>query len=636
MKTHDSIVPLFSPSHRLYEPGAIIPWLGQKLIPPKILCIFNQLYKFRDVIISMKTQFFEKFSNLKQIQVNEHTIMVILAVIVGLAGGFGAVGFRHLIDFFQTLAYGGKNDLLEMVVNLPWYYRVGVPAIGGLIVGPLVYFFAREAKGHGVPEVMEAVALKGGVIRKRVVVIKSLASAISISTGGSVGREGPIVQIGSAIGSVLGQFMKVSPDRMRTLVGCGAGAGIAATFNAPIAGSMFALEVVLGDFGLATFSPIVISSVVATAISRAFLGDIAAFIVPAYELVSAWELPMYLILGIFCAAVGVAFTKTLYRIEDLFDGIKFPEYLKGIIGGLVLGVASLVFPQILGVGYGAIDMALMQKMAWWLLLVLVPVKILATSITIGSGGSGGIFAPSLFVGAMAGGFFGAVVHQLFPNVTASPGAYSIVGMGAVVGATTHGPLAAILILFEMTGDYKIILPLMLACIIATIASGQFLKDSIYTLKLARRGIDIKEGKEVNVLKSMFVKDVMNPNVETVPEALPLGQMAEQISKSKFNSFPVLNAQNELIGILSFNDYNEAIFDENLKDLVVARDLATTDLVTISMDDNLWTALEKISAKDFAVLPVVSAQEPTKLEGVVSRRDIIGAYNKAVLKKSLFK
>ena len=562
--------------------------------------------------------------------------MVVLAVVVGVAAGFGAVGFRYLINFFQTLAYGGENDLLELVVNLPWYYRVAVPAIGGLIVGPLVYFFAREAKGHGVPEVMEAVALKGGVIRKRVVVIKSLASAISISTGGSVGREGPIVQIGSAIGSVLGQFMKLSPDRMRTMVGCGAAAGIAATFNAPIAGSMFALEVILGDFGLATFSPIVICSVVATAISRAFLGDIPAFIVPAYELVSAWELPMYLVLGIFCAAVGVTFTKTLYRIEDLFDEIKFPEYLKGIIGGLILGVASLLFPQILGVGYGAIDMALMQKTAWWLLLVLVLVKILATSITIGSGGSGGIFAPSLFLGAMAGGFFGFVVHQLFPNITASPAAYSIVGMGAVVSATTHGPLAAILILFEMTGDYKIILPLMLACIIATIASGQFLKDSIYTLKLARRGVDIKEGKEVNVLKSMFVKDVMNPNVETIPEALPLGQIAEKISKSKFNSFPVLNPQNELIGILSFNDYNEAIFDEHLKDLVVARDLATTDLVTISMEENLWTALEKISAKDFAVLPVVSGQVSNKLEGVISRRDIIGAYNKAVLKQSLFK
>jgi CIC family chloride channel protein len=584
----------------------------------------------------MNTEIINKILDWEKLRSNEYTIMVVLAIIVGLTAGFGAVGFRHLIDFFQTLAYGGENDLLELVINLPWYYRVAIPAIGGLIVGPLVYFFAREAKGHGVPEVMEAVALKGGIIRKRVVVVKSLASAISISTGGSVGREGPIVQIGSAIGSVLGQFMKISADRMRTLVGCGAAAGIAATFNAPIAGSMFALEVILGDFGLATFSPIVISSVVATAVSRAFLGDVPAFIVPTYELVSAWELPMYVIMGIFCGVVGVVFTKTLYRIEDLFDGMKFPEYLKGIIGGLMLGVASLIFPQVLGVGYGAIDMALMQKMAWWLLLVLVVVKILATSVTIGSGGSGGIFAPSLFLGAMAGGFFGAVVHQLFPNITASPGAYSIVGMGAVVSATTHGPLAAILILFEMTGDYKIILPLMLACIIATIASGQFLRDSIYTLKLARRGVDIKEGKEVNVLKSMFVKDVMNTHVETMTEALPLEQMTEKISKSKFNSFPVLNAQNELTGILSFNDYSEAIFDEHLKGLVVAGDLATSDLVTITMDENLWTALEKISSKDFAVLPVVSAQEPNKLEGVVSRRDIIGAYNKAVLKKSLFK
>ena len=584
----------------------------------------------------MKTTILASLSSWKKLQANEHTIMAALGVVVGIAGGFGAVGFRHLIDFFQTLAYGGKADLLGLVVNLPWYHRVLIPAIGGLIVGPLVYFFAREAKGHGVPEVMESVALKGGVIRKRVVVVKTLASAISISTGGSVGREGPIVQIGSAIGSTLGQILKVSADRMRTLVGCGAAAGIAATFNAPIAGSMFALEVILGDFGLATFSPIVISSVVATAVSRAYLGDTPAFIVPTYELVSAWELPMYLAMGIFCAAVGVLFTKTLYRVEDLFDDIKFPDCLKGIFGGLILGIGALAFPQILGVGYGAIDMALAQQMAWWLLLLLVPIKILATSITIGSGGSGGIFAPSLFLGAMAGGFFGFVVNQLFPNITASPGAYSIVGMGAVVSATTHGPLAAILILFEMTGTYKIILPLMLACIIATIASGQFSKESIYTLKLIRRGVNIKEGKEVNVLKSMFVKDVMNPHVETIDEALPLGQMAQLISKSKFNSFPVINAQKKLIGIVSFNDYNEAIFDEHLKDLVVAKDIASTDLVTVSLDDNLFTALEKISKKDFAVLPVVSAEDPSRLEGVISRRDIIGAYNKAVLKKSLFK
>jgi CIC family chloride channel protein len=345
---------------------------------------------------------------------------------------------------------------------------------------------------------------------------------------------------------------------------------------------------------------------------------------------------MYLVLGLFCALVGVSFTKTLYWVEDLFDGFKFPEYLKAVVGGLVLGIFGLFFPQVLGVGYGAMDMALVQQIAWWLMLVLVLVKILATSITIGSGGSGGIFAPSLFLGAMAGGFFGMVVHDLFPTITASPGAYSIVGMGAVVSATTHGPLTAILILFEMTGDYKIILPLMFSCIVGNLASGQLLRDSIYTLKLARRGIDIKEGKEVNVLKSISVGEVMSHNVETIAEGCPLEAMADRIAKSKFNSFPVLNVENKLSGIISFNDYNEAIFDEDLKHLVVAKDLATPNVVTVSADDNLYTALEKISRKDFATLPVVSTSDPDRLVGIVSRRDIIGAYDKAVLKKSLFK
>ena len=502
------------------------------------------------------------------------------------------------------------------------------------MVGPLVYFFAREAKGHGVPEVMEAVALRSGMIRKRVVLVKSLASAISIGTGGSVGREGPIVQIGSAIGSVIGQLFRISGDRIRTLVGCGAAAGIAATFNAPIAGSMFALEIILGDFGLATFSPIVISSVTATAVSRHFLGDTPAFIVPGYQLVSAWELPMYAVLGLFCAIVAVLFAKTLYFSEDTFDKLKIPEYLKAMVGGLMLGSMALLYPHILGVGYPAMDMALMQELSLWTMLILVGIKIMATSITIGSGGSGGVFAPSLFLGAMAGGFFGTVVHPFFPGATASPGAYSIVGMAAVVSGTTRGPLSAILILFEMTGDYKIILPLMIACIISALASGRLLKESIYTLKLARRGVNIRAGKEINVLKSLYVKDVMNPNVETVSEDMSLEKLAEQISKSKNNSFPVLNQEGQLTGILSFIDYRNALFEEDLKDIIVAKDLASTNLVTISYEDNLFNALEKISLKDFSILPVVSPADPSQLLGVLSRRDMISAYNKTVIKKSV--
>jgi CIC family chloride channel protein len=558
--------------------------------------------------------------------------MAILATLVGLTGGFAAIGFRYLIGFIQSIAYGAGESLLELAPLTPWYLRIWVPALGGLVVGPLVYFLAREAKGHGVPEVMEAVALRSGIIRKRIVIIKSLASAISIGTGGSAGREGPIVQIGSAIGSGMGQVLRISEDRIRTLVGCGAAAGIAATFNAPVAGSMFALEIILGDFGLATFSPIVISSVVATAVSRHFLGDSPAFLVPAYQLVSAWELPLYVILGFFCAGVAVIFSTVLYRAEDFFDHLKFPGYLKAFLGGLILGFMGLRFPHILGVGYEAIDMALMQKLAWWVLLLLVGFKILATSITIGSGGSGGIFAPSLFMGAMAGGFFGNVVYHLFPEVTASPGAYSIVGMGAVVSGTTHGPLSAILILFEMTGDYKIILPLMIACIISSLVSGQLLKESIYTLKLARRGVNIRAGKEVNVLKSIPVSDVMNPEVETIPENIPLGGLAEKITKSKYKSFPVVDKEGRLTGIVTHYDYRDVVFDENLKDLVVVKEVATSKVISVSIDENLYDAMEKITSKDFSLLPVISSRDPRQLLGVLTRRDIISAYNRAITKK----
>jgi chloride channel protein, CIC family len=564
----------------------------------------------------------------------EHTIISFLALFVGLAGGFGAVGFRYLINAVQLLAYGGDTNLLPLAEALPPLHILLLPAAGGLIIGPLIYLYAAEAKGHGVPEVMDAVALKNGLIRKRLVVVKSLASAICIGTGGSVGREGPIVQIGSAIGSSIGQLLKVSAQRMRTLVGCGAAAGIAATFNAPIAGAMFSLEIILAEFGVATFSPIVISAVVATAVSRHYLGDIPAFAVPAYELVSVWEFPFYICLGLICGAVGVAFTRSLYAAEDLFERLRLPEYLKATVGGLFLGLIALRFPHILGVGYGFIDLALTGGLAWWLLFLLVGIKILATSITIGSGGSGGIFAPSLFLGAAAGAGFGLLLHQWLPAVTASPGAYAIVGMGALVGATTHGPMTAILMLFEMTGDYKIILPLMIAAITATLTAGQLLSESIYTLKLSRRGVDIRAGREANILKSMRVSDVMNTKVETVGEGWNLSRLAAMIAKSKHNSFPVLGKDRRLVGILSFRDYSEALFNKDLEHLVVARDIATTRLVTANASDNLYDTLERFSQRDFATLPVVSADDPTRLVGILSRRDILRAYHNAVLRHAL--
>jgi len=573
-------------------------------------------------------------SSFRSLLSDEHTIMVAMGIMVGVAGGYGAVGFRYLINFIQSIAYGSPDELLDVVRSIPWYTRIAIPALGGLIVGPIVYFFAREAKGHGVPEVMYAVALKQGIIRKRIVFIKALVSAVCIGTGGSVGREGPIVQIGSAVGSTLGQLFNVSANRMRTLVGCGAAAGIAATFNAPIAGSIFAIEIILGEFEIASFSPIIISAVSATAISRHFLGDVPAFILPEYILHSPLEFPLYAILGVFCALVAVGFTLFLYRAEDAWDSVKFPEYLKAVLGGLMMGTMGLVFPQILGVGYGAIDLALMVKLSWWFMALLVLLKILATSITIGSGGSGGIFAPSLFMGAMAGGAFGAVAQYFFPSVAASAGAYAVVGMGAVVAATTHGPLQAILIIYEMTGNYKIILPLMITCIISCLVARRLCGESIYTFKLIRRGINIRGGKEVNILSSMPVKNVMYHTVEIVPESLHLRDFAERLPKSRSNNFVVVNAKEEITGVLTFLDYYDNLFREKVNDRMVVKDIMTSDVVTVTIEDNLATALEKITAKDFSILPVVSPDDPLKMLGILTRRDILEAYDQAVIKKAI--
>ncbi len=553
-----------------------------------------------------------------------------LGVLVGLLGGLGAVGFRYLIEIFQTIIFGSGLDLANVAPTLPWWKVLLGPVIGGALVGPLVYFFAREAKGHGVPEVMNAVAREQGIIRKRVVVVKTLASALSIGSGGSVGREGPIVQIGSALGSSIGQILRISNDQMRVLVACGAAAGIAATFNAPIAGAIFALEIILSDFALPTFTPIILASVISTVVSRAFLGNYPAFQAPHYQLESPWEIGFYCVLGILAGLVAVAFIVTLYKSEDLWDDWKIPEYLKAAIGGLIIGVMALRYPQIMGVGYQSISKALLGQEVWTVLVILVPLKIFATSITIGSGGSGGIFAPSLFTGAMLGGAFGYLVHSWFPGITANPGAYAIVGMGAVVAATTHAPIQAFLIIFELTQDYLIIPPLMICCVLATFVSRALKRESIYTLKLLRRGIDIEAGRDVNLLKSMVVNDFMTWHPETIREDTHFRELISILPYSEHTSFPVVDNNGNLVGMLSLRDFREVIFDETLGDVVIAKDIATIPALYVTTIDNLATAMSLINDNGIERLPVVQdGNGPKKVVGILSQRDILSAYNRAL-------
>ena len=561
----------------------------------------------------------------------EHTFMIIIAIIIGILGGFGGIAIRALIKFISFIAFEGPDSLLQNIINTPWYLIILIPMIGGLIVGPLIYFLAPEAKGHGVPEVMQAILLKGGFIRARVAIVKAIASAITIGTGGSVGREGPIIQIGSSIGSTVGQFFRVPNKRLKTLVGCGAAAGIAAAFNAPIAGALFAVEIILMDFAVAQFSPIVISSVMATVISRMFEGDFAAFLVPKYELASPYEIIFYFILGAVSGIVSYMFIRSLYFSEDLFDNkFNFPEYLKPVVGGLLLGIIALGFPQIMGVGYESINLALKGDMLWYIALILIFTKIIATSITLGSGGSGGIFAPSLFMGAMLGYFFGLFVHSYFPNISAPANAYALVAMGGLVAGTTRAPITAIIIVFELTSDYRIILPLMITCIISTIISSKLSRESIYTLKLLLRNINIKEGTESNIIEGIPVEEVYNKKFDTINATDNFSKVINTVIKSKSPEYPVIGPKGRIIGILSLNDIKGYLYEKDiLQNVLIANDIANTDFEIVSPDDTCAEALDKISKINQEGVPVVNNKRDKKIIGMLWRKDIQDAYLKAI-------
>jgi CIC family chloride channel protein len=417
----------------------------------------------------------------------EEGLLIALALTVGAGAGVGAIGFRYLIEGFTWLFTGHTDPSALGHFTNPHLAFLGpfvvlvVPIIGGLLYGPLVYRFAPEARGHGVPEVMLAVHQNEGKIRGRVPIVKSLASAITIGSGGSVGREGPIVQIGSAIGSGLGQLTRQAGENTRLLVACGAAGGIAATFNAPIAGVFFALELILRNFETRSFGLVVLASVVATAVGRIAFGSEAFLTLPAFHVVSGIEYPLYALLGVIAAVVGVAFIRVLYGSEDLADRIwRGPAWLRPAVGGILLGALLLVLPEMYGVGYPVLEGAIHGKYVVGLLLVFLVGKIAATSLTMAIGGSGGVFAPALFMGAMLGSAFGTGAHDLLPAATAGAGAYGLVGMAAVFAATSRAPITAVIIVFELTGDYSIILPLMLAVVVATALSHLLSEDSIYT------------------------------------------------------------------------------------------------------------------------------------------------------------
>lgn len=561
----------------------------------------------------------------------ERVYLLVLAAIIGVLGGFGAVFFRWLIVTINKLFFPG-GFTLEALAQTPWYWKVIPPAAGGLIVGPLVYFLAREAKGHGVPEVMNAVANEGGRIRKRVMAVKILASAITIGSGGSVGREGPIVQIGSGLGSSLGQLLGFEGKRLIVMLGCGAAAGMAATFNAPIAGVLLAMEIIIGSASISVFSPLVVASVMGTIVARIMFGNEPAFIdVPEYSLVNPlMELPLYMVLGLAAGLVGVMFTRGINLIEDIWEKIPLPGWIMPVFGGAAVGGIAILFPNVLGVGYETIDIPLQGEGVLWALVALIFLKIFATGTTLGSGGSGGIFAPSLFIGACLGGAFGIVVEMALPGQTAHSGAYALVGMGAMVAATTHAPITAILVLFELTSNYSIILPLMFACIIATVLSSRLCEDSIYTIKLSRRGVRLRGSSESELMRTTKVRRILRPFPETMPPNTPISVVMRRALDGSMAHQYVVDDNGKMMGVITLRRLKTVFGETGLDDaLLVAADVMKSPVASVSLDDTLDVAMAHISRLDTEMLPVVDAEG--KLSGCITRHDMMVFFENEIMK-----
>ena len=540
--------------------------------------------------------------------------LLALSLAVGAAAAGFAVVFRWLIRTF-TLALSGHADYAAVpgaahpsLPGLGRWFVIGAPVVAGLLYGPLVHFFAREARGHGVPEVMYAVSHRGGRIAPQVAAVKALASALCIGGGGSVGREGPIVQIGSALGSTLGRVLRVPEVRLRVLVACGAAAGIAATFNAPLAGVFFAMELILADFTAQAFGMVVLSSVAASVIGRAVLGDTPFLRLPPFTVGHPSEYLLFAVLGLVAGGVGVLFTKVLYAIEDLCDGVwRGPEWLRPAVGGLLLGLLLLVLPQMYGVGYPVLGNAVNGRYAVAFLLLLLVGKMVATSLTIGIGGSGGVFAPSLFIGAMLGAGFGEAVHTLAPGIAGPVGAYGLIGMGAVFAGAARAPITAVIILFELTGEYTIILPLMAAIVLATGISHRISPDTIYTLKLRRRGVALGRPETLTPHQSpLQVRDVMTPVPQPVPEEASLSDVATALAGSRFGILPVLAGSGDYLGVVTARGVSAALADGRHD--AAAASLATEVPTVIHDSDPLETAAETLSRDDVSALPVVDEDE----------------------------
>ncbi|MCX6179540.1 MAG: chloride channel protein [Chlorobiales bacterium] len=568
---------------------------------------------------------------LVQLNLNQDIPFLFVAVIVGLMTGYVAVVFHDAIMMLSSFCFNGFHSFEKArIIDKYWSFVLPlIPALGGLLVGLYNAFVVKVRPGHGLASVIKAVAQNDGMIEKKLWFHKSVTSVLSIGTGGGGGREAPIVQVGAAIGSTVAQLLRFSATRTRTLLGCGAAAGLAAVFNAPIGGVMFAIEVLLGDFSVKTFSPIVISAVIGTVLSRSYLGSSPTFKVPEYSLVSNTELIFYCILGILAGLSAVMFIKIYYAIEEWFQSMekrwKIPVWAMPAIGGLMSGLICMWLPELYGFSYEAINNAVRGNEGWHNMIGIYFLKPVVAALTVGSGGSGGMFAPAMKMGAMLGGMFGNVVHMVFPKITATSGAYALVGMGALTAGIMRAPLTVILILFEVTGNYEIVLPIMFAAVTSSLIARLTYRHSMETYVLEKEGVRVGYGIAISVAEHISIADVMKTDYVTFNVSESATNMIDMFFNTPESSFLVTNNDGRFSGIISLDEMRMLLKSDSLVGLI-AEDIVKKDVPVLYDTTKLDEALKLFEITDCNMLPVLD-DKSNMLLGVVRQEEAFAFYRK---------
>jgi len=564
----------------------------------------------------------------------------LLGILIGIVSGLGGIVFNYMIkvgtqfftgDLISYLSPGHDPTFSLFGFTIDRWMMLWIPAFGGFLSGFLVFRFAPEAEGHGTDAMIDSFHRRKGIVRKQVPVIKTIASAITIGSGGSAGKEGPIAQIGSGFGSILASLLKLSDTERRILLLAGAAGGIGAIFKAPLGAALFAAEVLYSkaDFEFEAIIPCILSSIVGFMVFTLHDGTGTIFHIPAFTLATPIQLPFYGVLGVLCALVGYLYIKVFYGMRDrLFRPLNIPRPFKPALGGLMLGMVAFFLPEVLGGGYRWIQSAIDGQLALGLMAALVFGKAISTSFTISSGGSGGVFAPSLFIGSMLGGFYGSSCGRIFPHIVTEPAAFVLVGMGGFFAGVAKTPIAALIMVAEMTGGYSLILPMMIVSSLAYLLLG---KTSLYEKQVATR-VDSPAhvgDYSVDIMDHLQVQDavVTGRKVETIPEDMSFENVLQCMTDSNQQDFPVVNKEDNLIGIISMTDLRTAMADAALHPLLVAKDIAVTGVMAVTMDDSLNTALKLMAVVNVRELPVVSKENPGRIISMVSRKDITRAYHK---------